>query len=218
MLVALAGLTLTLVRGPWLGALASGGILWVCRSRNRGAYVTLALALLIAVGLPTAISFYKYVSVGRAASVTVAQETAAYRYELVLEYAEIAAQKLWWGWGRNHWPTVAGMPSIDNHFLLLALNHGLVVLVFFNLIPLWLMFRLGALGVPRRFKDPTALLAFSLMGLFVGMIVSLGTVGLLSNIVPLYFMMVGWADGLVQTKGVPVPKPVLMMRYQRVMT
>lgn len=217
-LATLAGLLLTLVRGPWIGALAAAGLIFVCRSKNRGAYITIAIALFLVVGIPTMISFYEYVSVGRANAISVAQESAAYRYELIVEYGQIAAERLYWGWGRNMWPHVPGMPSIDNNFLLLALNHGAVAVVLFNLAQLWLMFHLLRLGMKRRLEDPVAALAFSLAGIIVAMIVSLGTVGLLSNITQLFFMMLGWSDGVVKTKGVPLPKPVVVFRYQRVMS
>lgn len=217
-LATLAGLILTLVRGPWMGAVAAVGLIFVCRSKNRGAYITIALALMIVVGIPTMISFYEYVSVGRENALTVAQESAAYRYELIVEYASIAGEKLYWGWGRNLWPEVPGMPSIDNNFLLLALNHGVVALVFFNIAQFWLMFHLIRLGMKRKDGDPTALLAFSLAGIILAMIVSLATVGLLSNIIQLFFMVLGWCDGVVKTKGVPIPKPVVVFRYQRTMS
>lgn len=217
-LATLAGLLLTLVRGPWMGACAAAAIVFVCRSKNRGAYLTLLIALLIVVGIPAGISFYEYVSVGRENALTVAQESAAYRFELIVEYAEIAKERLYWGWGRNLWPEVPGMPSIDNNFLLLALNHGVIAVAFFNLAQLWLILHLIRLGVRRKPGDPTALLAFSLAGIIVAMVVSLATVGLLSNIVQLFFMMLGWCDGVVKTRGVPVPKPVVVFRYQRVMT
>ncbi len=217
-LATMGGLILTLVRGPWIGALAAAAIIFVCRSKNRGAYLTIMLALLIVVGIPGAISFYNYVSVGREAALTVAQESAAYRYELVTRYGSIASERLLWGWGRGLWPQVPGMPSIDNNFLLLALNHGTIAVIFFNLAQLWLLFHLIRLGVRRRLGDQTALLAFSLAGIIVAMIVSLATVGLLSNITQLFFMILGWCDGVVKTKGVPVPKPVVVFRYQRVMT
>jgi len=217
-LVTFGGLALTLVRGPWLGALAAAAVIFVCRSKHRGAYVTIGLALLIVVGIPSAISFYNYVSVGRANALTIGQESAAYRYELVVEYGRIVAERLYWGWGRNGWPQVPGMPSIDNNFLLLALNHGLVAIVFFNLAQLWLMFRVLRLGVRRHLGDPVTNLSFTLLGIIVAMVVSLATVGLLSNATQLLFMVIGWTDALVQTKGVPVPKPVVVFRYQRVMS
>lgn len=216
-LATLGGLILTLVRGPWLGALAAVGFIFVCRSRNRGAFLTIAIALLIVVGIPSALSFHDYVSVGRENAQTVAQESAAYRYELVVKYAEIAAERPYWGWGRNQWPEVPGMPSIDNNFLLLALNHGIFAVVLFNLAQLWLMLHLVRLGVKRHMGDPTATLAFSLAGIQLALIVSLATVGLLSSIVQLFFMVLGWCDGLVKTKGVPVPKPVTVFRYARTM-
>lgn len=216
-LVTAAGLILTLVRGPWMGAIAAAGLIFICRSKNRGAYITIAIALFIVVGIPAGISFYQYVSVGRENALTVAQESAAYRWELITEYGEIAGERLYWGWGRNLWPEVPGMPSIDNNFLLLALNHGTVALGFFNFAQFWLMFHLIRLGVKKDRNDPIAILAFSLAGIIIAMIVSLATVGLLSNIIQLFFMVLGWCDGLVKTKGVPVPKPVVIFRYPRIM-
>jgi len=93
--------------------------------------MTVILALLVVVGIPALIGFLQWASVGRMHALSENQETAAYRYELVTQYLDIANQQMWFGWGLTKWPKVFGMPSIDNFFLLLYLMHGIIAFTVF---------------------------------------------------------------------------------------
>jgi hypothetical protein len=199
-LVLAAGVVMTLVRGPWIGAVLAALLVLIGRSHYRLLAITGTAALLLLAGIPAAIWFLDYVSVGRAGALTVSQETAAYRWELLSAYGDIAAAKLWLGWGLNDWPKVAGMPSIDNYFLLVYLMHGLLGLGFIVAILLSMPLRLLVRGMAEPLAKPAgSSLAFMLASLYAAFIVSLATVYLGLQAVPVLFLVTGWAEGYLRS-------------------
>lgn len=192
----LAGLGMTLVKGPWLGSILGAGFTMIGRFRNRKTALGLLFAVILVVGVPAGISLYQWASVGRANAKTDSQETAAYRKELIDRYVDIILERPLWGWGRNTWPRVDGMPSIDNFYLLLSLMHGLVALALLAAIILRTSWRLVANELrrpPPQLKG--ASLGFTLAGVYIGIAFSLGTVYLGTTMVPLFAFISGWAEG-----------------------
>jgi hypothetical protein len=197
----LAASILTLVRGPWIGGIASGGVLLVCRARNRRAVGMALLGFLVVLGIPGFGALWGGGGGGRANAATSSQETACYRRELIEKNLEIAAQHALWGWGRGGAPKIPGMESTDNQFLLLALNHGLVAMFLFMTIIFWHITKLLKFGLRLPREDPTALMAFNLAGAYVVFLVSLATVYHGMQTVQLFFLVAGWADGLLVYGG-----------------
>lgn len=198
-LLLLAGVIMTMVRGPWIGAVLAAVVVLVGRSRFRTAAISGAIAILLLVGIPTVIWFLDYVSVGRAGALTVAQESAAYRWELLTEYGGIASEKLLLGWGLTAWPTVRGMPSIDNYYLLLLLMHGLLGLGFFLAVLLGMFARLLLRGLREPIAQPSgSSLSFTLASIYLAFLISTGTVYLGLQAVPVFFLITGWAESYLQ--------------------
>lgn len=225
-LAMLAGSILTLVRGPWIGGLAAGAVMVALRARNRRAVGSALLAAFVVLGIPAITWAWQWASVGRANALTTSQETACYRKELIEGYLSIAAEHAMWGWGRAGWPQIPGMESTDNHFLLLALNHGLVALVVFFAIMFRHIGKLLRFGLKRPRSDPSALLAFNLAGAYLVFLISLATVYHGMQTVHLFFLVAGWAEGLLcyrQSDGQPggdvvtVPAIVPEYRFRRVL-
>lgn len=196
-LAMLGGSILTLVKGPWVGAFAGGAVVMLLKAKNRKAVGGALFALFLFVLLPFFIWFWRWAGVGRANALSDTQETAAYRKELIEGYLSVAAQHAMWGWGRNAWPKIPGFESSDNHYLLVALNHGLVAMSLFLAIQFRLIVKLIRFGLKRARDDPSALLAFNLAGVFFVFLVSLATVYHGQQTVHLFFIMAGWADGLL---------------------
>ena len=225
-LAILGGAFLTLVKGPWVGAFAGGALVTLLKAKNRKAVGGALLALLVLVGIPVCVWFWQWAGVGRANAVTTSQETAAYRKELIEAYLSVAARNAMWGWGRAGWPKVGGFESTDNHYLLLALNHGLVALSLFAAIQLRLLWRLVRFGLGRNRTDPSALLSFNLAGTIAVFLVSLATVYHGQQTVHLFFIIAGWAEGLLcyrnsdlQPGGEAVPLiPAPAHGFRRVVT
>jgi len=199
-LVLLAGVIMTMVRGPWIGAILAALVVLIGRSPQRGLAIAGIVAGGLLIGIPGVLWFYDYVSVGRAGALTVAQESAAYRWELLTEYSGIAGEKLWFGWGLTAWPKVPGMPSIDNYYLLLLLMHGLLGLTFFLAIVGTMLFRLLKRGLNEPLSHPAgSSLPFTLASIYVVFIVSVATVYLGLQPVPLLFLITGWAEGYLNS-------------------
>jgi len=197
--VLVAGVIMTMVRGPWIAAVLASVLIVIGHSRHRGIAIAGAATGSVIIGIPLVRIFYNYVSVGREGALTVAQESAAYRWELLGEYGGIAMEKFWFGWGLTNWPKVLGMPSIDNYFLLLLLMHGVLGLLFFVSILISMLIRLLLRGLREPLPATGSSLAFTLASMYVIYIVSIGTVYLGLQAVPMLFLITGWAEGYLRS-------------------
>ncbi len=112
------------------------------------------------------------------------------------QYLSVAEDHALLGYGRNNFPVIGGMTSIDNYYLLLSLLHGfiassvLVILLFGTTIRL---FRRGLLETDLGFPQPS--LAFTLAAILVAVIFTLATVYMGDQVIPLVAMLLGWSDG-----------------------
>ena len=196
-----AGSVMTLCRGPWIGEFIGMVAILIGRAANRRSALTITLVLVFAVGTPAYLAFKSYVSVGRAGAKSVSQETAAYRKELLDKYVAIAQEHAAFGWGRNGWPRIPGMPSIDNYYLLLSLMHGVTALALLLATFIWMIARLGRFGWALPWSSPAGSLAFSMLGAYLAVMVSIATVYLGMQAVQVLFLMTGWAEGLILGRG-----------------
>jgi len=196
----LGGVLMTLCRGPWIGAVLAAGITAIGRFRNRRRAGGAVLAALVALGTPAAVALWSWASVGREAALTVSQETAAYRKELIDNYLEIAFDHSLWGWGKLTWPRLESMPSIDNYYLLLALQHGIVAVCLLIGLLGYMCVRLYRRGVREpHAAPPGSSLSFTLLGIFIAIGFSIVTVYLGGQTMPLLFLLAGWTEGYLRT-------------------
>lgn len=196
----LGGVLLTLVKGPWLAGLLAGVVVAVGRLRNRWIGIGILLAFIIVVCLPAFFWFLQWAGVGRENALTDNQETAAYRLELITEYMHIALQQTAWGWGLTKWPEVPGMPSIDNYYLLLFLMHGGIALALFAGLLLGMIVRLLVHAMRRPNPEPLgSSLAFTLAGIYICYLISVATVYMGLQTMPLLFLVTGWAEGYLRS-------------------
>ncbi len=198
-----AGIGMTLVRGPWIGGIAGGLLTSIGLASNRRAAAGAMLATVLVIGVPVGIAAYSWASVGRANAKSDSQETAAYRKELIDKYLDIAVRHAGLGWGRNTWPRVEGMPSIDNYYLLLALMHGLIAVGFLVSIFVWMMSRLyrHGMSVPAHLLPRGGSLAFTFLGIFASVAITIGTVFMGTQLLPLFALLTGWAEGFLLYTG-----------------
>lgn len=198
----LGGIVMTMVRGPQIGSVIATVVSFMGRGTNPKRRALIVTGLLLAIGIPVAIAAYGYAAVGRAAALTASQESAAYRKELIDKYVGIALEHSMFGWGRNGWPKVSGMPSIDNYYLLLALMHGVPVVLLLIAILVSLFVRLMRNGFRSAPMKPSgSSLSFTLAGIFAGFIFSILTVYMGDNVIPIFFTIVGFSEGYLQAGG-----------------
>jgi hypothetical protein len=205
------GILMTLVRGPWAGGVAGVAIAMIGRAKNRRKAMVSLCAVIILIGIPAGASFYSYASVGRANAKSDSQETAAYRIELIEKYIDTALQRSALGWGRNTWPRVEGMPSIDNYYLLLALMHGFIADGFLLAIFLTMIYRL----IRFEMRGPPVLavrnsLGFTLAAIYLGIGVTIATVYMGLAVTPVFAIITGWSEGylLSNRRSLSVAGPV----------
>ena len=197
----LGGIIMTMVRGPWLGGFIGAAFTFIGRAKNRKLALMGFFAAILLVGVPFAISAYKYASVGRSNAKSDSQETAAYRKELLDKYVDIVKEHAVWGWGTSGWPKVGGMPSIDNYYLLLALMHGVVCMGILLFSLLYYSVRLVVRGMSR---PPPAVrggsLAFTLAAIHVAILITIATVFMGGQVLAIWAMMAGWSEGYLNSK------------------
>jgi hypothetical protein len=220
-LVIVGGIVMTMVRGPWLGGVVGACLTAVGRTRHRQRALLSIAAVIVIVGIPAASSFYAYASVGRAHAKTTSQETAAYRMELLDKYVTAALQRPVWGYGRNTWPKNPTAPSIDNYYLLLWLMHGLIADGLLLTIMLAMTFRL----VRYELRSPViyplgSSLGFTLAGIFIVYLVTIATVYMGLQTIPVFALITGWSEGYLTGKrhgaiaatGIETPAPPFTFR------
>ena len=215
------GSLMTVARGPWIGGLVGGALAYAGRSRQRRRTLLLMAGFVAAAGILGGLLLASYLDIRPGMAITASQESALYRKVLMERYLDIAVEHAWLGWGRNTWPKVAGMESIDNYYLLLSLMHGLLATALLLGLMLWMAVRLLRHGLTEPAGHNS--LSFCFLGMIVSVIVSLATVYLGENVLPALFFVLGWAEGFLRDPAsdpglVPVQAPVAHpVRFRRVM-
>jgi hypothetical protein len=211
-LALLAGILMTLVRGPWLGGILGAVLTNIGRARNRERAMLWVLACGVLLVVPAAMVLRSYVSVGRAGAITETQETAAYRAELVDKYVAIAEKKMIWGYGRNTWPKIHTAPSIDNHYLLLWLMHGIGAVVL--LVAIFGVVATRLVRTDMRLPAPPpsgSSFGFTLAGIYLALFVTIATAYMGLQAIPLFAILTGWSDGYLLRARETEPMPVLQL-------
>lgn len=197
--VLIIGSLTTIARGPWLGGLLGAVFVNAGRHPKRKFAFAAGLLALLLIAVPGYVAFQSYLDVKPGMQMTLSQETAMYRKVLFEKYYSIALDHAWLGWGRNTWPKVPGMGSIDNYYLLLSLMHGLLTTGLLLGLMLWMSVRLFLKGMSE--PPEVSSLAFTFLGMIVACFVSLVTVYMGENVVPTFFLILGWAEGYILGNG-----------------
>jgi hypothetical protein len=193
------GSIMTFSRGPWMGLLCGLAFASIGVSSNPGRRLRLVVLLLALAGTFIYMGGKAYIAGVNPATTDHAEEqgSAAYRAILIDEYVDIALHRSVWGWGRGHWPIMGGMISIDNHYLLLTLEQGLIGLGIFLAILVTACSRLLRKALSSSTDSPERLFVSTMLGIQISIAVSIGTVFLGAQLYPLFFLCVGWTEGLL---------------------
>jgi len=221
-----AGGLVTLTRGPIVGAIVAAFIPLMGLSKRRWLIFWVLVAIFVTVGIPIISWFISYASIDPSLAETPGHRTVVYRWQLVIEYFDIAMEHIIWGWGRFDIPqTESGKWSIDNHLLLLLLRHGIMGLGFFVAIFVTMMVRLFIHSMLQPIIDPPgSSLGFTLLSLYVLILVSIATVSLAFQTGPLFFLIVGWSEGFLRSgqeslgsKATTPPRSFQAFQFRRVL-
>jgi hypothetical protein len=143
-------------------------------------------------------AFEKYTSVSADEVTDEAQSSAIYRKELLEQYQPVLQAGGLLGYGALSHPTVIGLGSVDNNYLLIQLTQGTLGLYTFYLIALDSILSL-AFGAARFKNKESLVLNFSLMAALIGTFVALYTVYLGEQVPQILFLLLGWAVSLQDT-------------------
>jgi O-antigen ligase len=206
----LLGLAMTLSRGPWLGGVCGLIIAAIGFSSNprwavKRNFAVLALILFAAysggkayLNGPEEMSEVDAMSLAARYNTSEVEQSTAYRAILFDKYVDIVMKRPVWGWGRANWPQVHGMSSIDNNYLFIALNTGLLGVGMFLAMLLLASWRLLRAGLSPEEQNPTdRALYFTLFGVIASIGITTASVFMGSQLYPLLFVFLGWADACV---------------------
>jgi O-antigen ligase len=213
------GLVMTQSRGPWVGAgLALMLALLMQRFSTWKAAILFGLFAAVFSGAAY-IYGRQYTDVQRSQAVDDEQRNAIYRRELLDSYEPIVKERKAFGWGITTYPSMNGQTSIDNEYLMLAVTQGLVGLGLFVAIGAGSMLRLLKLATrPMAMKDRALIVAH--MAALVGVMTTITTVFLGEQAIILFFLVVGWGQGMnPQRTGEPATSRLIpQFQFQRVLT
>jgi hypothetical protein len=141
-------------------------------------------------------------------------KTMLYRKELVERYKEFMYQKMWTGWGLSTRPKIKGMESVDNAFLGMALQHGILAPILFIIIFLTAIISQVRFGLRAPPGEPP--IGFTFAGIYLAAFVSFATVYMGSQTEPMMFLLLGWGESIknrlreerrITGNSVPAPAP-----------
>jgi hypothetical protein len=215
----IGGLLMTQSRGPWVGAgLALMLVLLMQRFATLKAATLFALVSMV---LLVAAYYYgkQYAGVQRSEAVNDEQRNAIYRRELLDSYKPIVKERKAFGWGITTYPSMNGQTSIDNEYLMLAVTQGFVGLGLFVAIGVGSIFKLLRLATRPIAMEDRALIVAHLAAL-IGVMTTITTVFLGEQAIVLFFLVVGWGQGMnPQPIGEPAPGRLIPeFQFQRVLT
>ena len=188
------------------------------RNMKTGAIIIL---LIVGIGAGSVYAYFQhYTSVPYEKAADERQTSAIYRRQLVEYYQPILEAGGWLGWGILSHPSVPGLNSIDNDYMLVQLSQGKLGMYTFILIALNSVLTLGVSATRFRSRESLFLL-FSLLGALIGVFVSLSTVYLGEQMMQVLFLLVGWSQSLQDTNVALGAKAVTSMaepkfRFRRV--
>ncbi len=193
-------LFLTQSRGPMACTVLGYLIVQIPKFKNvRAAGAVVALLLTIGgIGVTTYLDRYTNVPVNGA--MTEQQQSAYYRKLLIENYKPVIEAGGWLGWGALSIPTVAGQGSMDNEYMLVQLGRGKLGLYLFLLLIAESL--LSALRCAFTFRSrESRFFAFSLLASLICLFVSLYTVFMGEQLVPVCFLLMGWSQSLADSGG-----------------
>jgi hypothetical protein len=200
----IAGMLMTLSRGPWLAATCGVVLASIGIGSDRKRALKRAILVLVGGGLLIYAAGKTYVNGAGPADSVEEQASAAYRAILVQEYEDIAMVNPIMGWGRANWPQVPGMESIDNNYLYIALGSGLVGVGLFILMIVMAIWRLFVAGYFAKDLDPAErAFRFTLLAVLASVAISTVTVYMASQLYPLFFMFLGWSEACIVFRSAP---------------
>lgn len=201
---------LTQSRGPLIALAAGFPILQIPRFKNTKLALGLVAMLLIVGGVGAEQYFNRYTEVKDPSTVSEQQASAIYRREMLIAYQSIAEMGGWLGWSASAVPTVGGMKSIDNHFLLVHLMQGEFGYIVWILIVAESV-RTGVARIWTLQALEDRAFACSALAALVILWISYYTVYMGAQLPQITFFLLGWSQSI--TAPTPEAQPKFAFRH-----
>jgi hypothetical protein len=185
---------MTISRGPWIGGFAGAILVAVGNFKNRKRWLWIAITVLALVGAGGKMALDIYTTPKAGQEISGEAKTMLYRKELVERYKEYMYEKMWTGWGLSTRPKIKGMESVDNAFLGMALQHGILAPGLFIIIFIYAIVSQIRFGLRSPPGEPP--IGFSFAGIYLAAFVSFATVYMGSQTEPMLFLLLGWGESI----------------------
>jgi hypothetical protein len=191
--VLLLALLLTQSRGPELGALIAIPIALVGRSRRVLRSIFIAAVFAAVVGSASYVAIMRYTDTRQVTSED--QSSAVYRKIMLENYLPLAEHGGPWGRGLSFldYHAIGAQASIDNEYLLVWLTQGYVGILSFLLLVFGTLYNLVLATIYNPQKIDRSF-AFTLLGIFIGLLFVIATVFLGGQPLIIFFLIVGWSE------------------------
>ena len=213
------GLLMAQSRGPWVGA--GLALVLMLLMQRYPSWKAASLFVFVAAVFFVSAYYYgkRYTQVDRSEAASDEQRNAIYRRELLDSYRPIIKERKAFGWGITTYPAMNGQSSIDNEYLLLAVTQGFVGVGLFVAIGAGSILRLVRLVAQPMAKEDRALIVAHLAAL-IGVMTTITTVFLGEQAVLLFFLIVGWGQGMNPPRAGEAARDGLIphFQFQKVLT
>jgi hypothetical protein len=205
---------LTQSRGPMIALAAGFFILQIPRFKNTKLALGLLATLLVVGGVGAEQYFRRYTETKDPSTLSEQQSSVIYRREMNIVYQSVAEMGGWLGWSAAAIPSVGGMHSIDNEFLLVHLMQGK-----FGYIVLILIVAESVRTVVARILTLQALedraFACSALAVLAILWTSYYTVYMGNQLPQITFLLLGWSQSItaVGTSTAPVTAPEAQPKF-----
>ena len=107
-------------------------------------------------------------------------------------------EKMWTGWGLTTRPKIPGMESVDNAYLGMALQHGVLAPGLFALILAYAILSQIRFGLHAPPHEPP--IGFTFSGIYLMCGISFATVFMGAQTEPMIFLLLGWGESIKQRR------------------
>lgn len=195
-------MVLTLSRGPIYSTLVVATFIGLGHAKHKVAKFFVRVMILSVIGV-FAYGYYSQIEMYNPQGDL--DGSALYRLNLYTTYKDIVFEKFWFGWGVLNWyqlnlDRAGGMESIDNHYLWLALKHGVIAVIILCLVIFINSFRLLYQGLARKTENKNSL-ALTLFAIITMIALSIYTVYMGAQVEPIFFLFVGISEGFLAIKN-----------------
>jgi hypothetical protein len=201
-------LLFTQSRGPELGLLIAVPIALVGRSQRVLRSILIALVFAAVVGATSYVAIMRYTDTKQVSSED--QSSAVYRKILIDNYLPMAEHSGAWGLGLAFHP-IGIQTSIDNEYLFVWLTQGWIGLSTLLLLIGGTVYNLVFATIYNPQKIDRSF-AFTLLGIFAGLLFVMVTVFLADQSLIIFSMIVGWSQ-MIPVRGTERPYPAFQQVY-----